>query len=200
MIALPVQCYLEELPNLLTDAKKNLMLHEENAVLKISLAHFVDIVTFLGRELFRRSARAITIHPAPGAHAGYNPDGTLAWENQHMQMGTHRMPGADMYDPMKAGYHHMDGSQRYDMFGMQGMHGGDMYAAPPVSSSYSQMSQFRSHASNAMLIPGHPHHMMMGHGAHAMSPHGMAISSAQSPPLHGSMDGMSGHIQDIHAG
>ena len=48
-----------------------------------------------------------------------------------------------------------------------------------------------------MLIPGHPHHMMMGHNA--MSAHGM--STAQSPPLHHTgMDAMGGHIQDIHAG
>ncbi|XP_045187479.1 homeobox protein Meis1-like [Mercenaria mercenaria] len=140
---------------------------------------------------------------APGAHAGYNPDGSLAWENQHMQMGAHGMyrvpgmPGSEMYDPMKAGYPHMDGSQRYDMLGM---HGADMYGAPPVSSSYSQMSQLRGHGTNSMLIPGHPHHMMMGaHGAHAMSPHGMSMGSTQSPPLHSSMDSM-GHIQDIHAG
>ena len=109
------------------------------------------------------------------------------------------MPGSDMYDPMKAGYHHMDSSQRYDMLGVSGMHGADMYGGPPSSSSYSQMSQFRGHASNTMLIPGHPHHMMMGHGAHAMSPQGMSVGSAQSPPLHSSMDSM-GHIQDIHAG
>lgn len=111
-------------------------------------------------------------------------------------------PGSDIYDPMK-GYSHMDGSQRYDMLGVQGMHGGDMYGAPPVtgSSSYSQMSQLRGPVhSQAMLIPGHPHHMMMGHGAPGMSPHGMSMGSAQSPPLHGSMDGMGGHIQDIHAG
>lgn len=110
-------------------------------------------------------------------------------------------PGADMYDPMKAGYHHMDGSQRYDMLGVQGM--GDMYGAPPVSgsSSYSQMSQLRPPVhSQAMLIPGHPHHMMMGHGAPGMSPHAMSMSSTQSPPLHGSMDSMGAHIQDIHAG
>lgn len=111
--------------------------------------------------------------------------------------GVPGMPGADMYDPMKAGYPHMDGSQRYDMLGM---HGTDMYGAPPVSSSYSQMSQLHGRGSNSMLIPGHPHHMMMGaHGAHAMSPHGMSMGSTQSPPLHSSMDSM-GHIQDIHAG
>ena len=112
-------------------------------------------------------------------------------------------PGADMYDPMKAGYSHMDGSQRYDMLGVHGMQGTDMYGAPPVtgSSSYSQMSQLRPPVhSQAMLIPGHPHHMMMAHGPPGMSPHGMGMGSTQSPPLHGSMDGMGGHIQDIHAG
>lgn len=31
------------------------------------------------------------VFSAPGAHAGYNPDGSLAWENQHMQMGAHGM-------------------------------------------------------------------------------------------------------------
>ena len=29
---------------------------------------------------------------APGAHAGYNPDGTIAWDNQHMQMGHSKLP------------------------------------------------------------------------------------------------------------
>ena len=112
-------------------------------------------------------------------------------------VGVPGMHGADMYDPMKAGYPHMDSTQRYDMLGM---HGAEMYGAPPVSSSYSQMSQLHGRGSNSMLIPGHPHHMMMGaHGAHAMSPHGMSMGSTQSPPLHSSMDSM-GHIQDIHAG
>ena len=103
--------------------------------------------------------------------------------------------GHDLYDPMKAGYSHLDAtSQRYDMLGMQGMHRPDMYASPP--SSYAQMAQFSPPVhSQAMLIPGHPHHMMMGHGQ-GMPHHGMA--SAQSPPLH--MEGMGGHIQDIHAG
>ncbi|XP_064603993.1 homeobox protein Meis1-like isoform X2 [Liolophura sinensis] len=140
----------------------------------------------------------------PG-HGGYSPDGTgMAYmtDNQQMHMrppGAPGMHGPDMYDPMKAGYSHMaDATQRgYDMLGM-GMHGPDMYGSPPVSSSYSQMSQLRPPVhSQTMLIPGHPHHMMMGHGTAGMGHHGM---TAQSPPLHGSMDGMSQHIQDIHAG
>jgi hypothetical protein len=57
------------------------------------------------------------------------------------------------------------------------------------------MSQLRPPVhSQAMLIPGHPHHMMMGHSAHGMSP--MSMGSAQSPPLHGSLDSMGAHIQD----
>ncbi|BFZ12329.1 hypothetical protein BsWGS_15368 [Bradybaena similaris] len=134
----------------------------------------------------------------PGAHAAYSPEAASMgyFDNQHMQMGAHRLQaGHDLYDPMKAGYPHLDPSQRYDMFGMQGMHRPDMYGAPP--SSYAQMAQFSSPVhSQAMLIPGHPHHMMMGHGSHGMSHHGMA--TAQSPPLH--MEGMGSHIQDIHAG
>ncbi|KAL5008496.1 hypothetical protein ScPMuIL_014077 [Solemya velum] len=111
---------------------------------------------------------------APGAHGAYN-DGTMGWDSaSQMHMGAHMLQGrtaGDMYDPMKAGYPHMD-SSRYDMLGVQGMHSGaDMYGTPPVSSSYSQMSsQLRPPLhSQAMLIPGHPHHMMMGHGTHAMS-------------------------------
>ncbi|CAG2212078.1 unnamed protein product [Mytilus edulis] len=107
--------------------------------------------------------------------------------------------GSEMYDQMK-GYSHMEG-QRYDMLGVQGMHSSDMFGSTAVtgSSSYSQMSQLRPPVhSQAMLIPGHPHHMMMGHGAHGMSP--MSMGSAQSPPLHGSLDSMGAHIQDIHAG
>uniref|UniRef100_A0A2C9KBJ5 Homeobox domain-containing protein n=1 Tax=Biomphalaria glabrata TaxID=6526 RepID=A0A2C9KBJ5_BIOGL len=143
----------------------------------------------------------------PGAHAAYNPDAASMgyFDNQHMQMGAHSdyifkdrwalQGGHDLYDPMKAGYSHLDTSQRYDMLGMQGMHRSDMY--PPPASSYAQMAQFSPPVhSQAMLIPGHPHHMMMGHGNPGMAHHGMA--SAQSPPLH--MEGMGGHIQDIHAG
>ncbi len=71
-----------------------------------------------------------------------------------------------------------------------------MYGANP-NSGYSHMRPPVN--SNAMLIPGHPHHtMMMAHSG--MGHHGMpSIQTAQSPPLHGSMDSMS-HIQDIHAG
>ena len=77
--------------------------------------------------------------------------------------------------------------------GLQGM---DMYGANP-NSGYSHMRPPVN--SNAMLIPGHPHHMMMAHGG--MGHHGMpSIQSAQSPPLHGGMDSMGSHIQDIHAG
>ena len=83
------------------------------------------------------------------------------------------------------------------------MPGADMYGAPPNTSSYSsQMPQLRPPVhSQAMLIPGHPHHMMMAaHGAPGMH-HGMHSMSPQSPPLHSGMDAMStGHIQDIHAG
>ncbi len=80
--------------------------------------------------------------------------------------------------------------------GMQGMHG-DMYGHSP-NSSYSQMSHLRPPVhSQAMLIPGHPHAMMMAHtGMGHPGMHG--IPSTQSPPL-GGMDSM-GHIQDIHAG
>ena len=65
--------------------------------------------------------------------------------------------------------------------------------------SYSQMSHLRPPVnSQAMLIPGHPHHMMMAHGGMG---HHMGLPGAQSPPLHGGMDGLSAaHIQDIHAG
>lgn len=76
--------------------------------------------------------------------------------------------------------------------GMQGM-GSDMYGASP-NSGYGHVRP--PVHSQAMLIPGHPHHMMMAHsGAHMGH---MGIPTTQSPPLHGSMD--MGHIQDIHAG
>ena len=96
--------------------------------------------------------------------------------------------------------------------GMQGM-GGDMYCASP-NSGYSPHAGVRPPVhSQAMLIPGHPHHMMMAHGAAAaaaaaggghmghMGGSGLG-GPTQSPPLH--MDGPAGagmpHIQDIHAG
>lgn len=99
----------------------------------------------------------------------YSPDGSLGYmDNQAMHM---RSAGIPM--------------------------GGDMYGPPSSSGSYSPMSQLRPPVhSQAMLIPGHPHHMMMGHGA-PMHP-GMHGMQAQSPPLHSGMD--MGHIQDIHAG
>ena len=82
--------------------------------------------------------------------------------------------------------------------GMQGMPGADMYGASP--NSYSQMPQLRPPVhSQAMLIPGHPHAMMMAHGGHMGHPGMHGLPTAQSPPLHGGMDTM-GHIQDIHAG
>ncbi|XP_046343410.1 homeobox protein Meis1-like isoform X1 [Haliotis rufescens] len=158
------------------------------------------VTVFKNRRRKSSSAESLGLSPGPGAHAAYNPEAGMGYlDNQHMQMGRLQgMHGADMYDPMKAGYSHLEGSQRYDMLGVQGMHRTDMYA-PPVSGSYAQMSQFSPPVhSQAMLIPGHPHHMMMGHGATGMAHHGM--SATQSPPLHASMDGMGQHIQDIHAG
>jgi len=79
--------------------------------------------------------------------------------------------------------------------GMQGM-GADMYGSPNPGYSPHRPPVH----SQAMLIPGHPHHHMMmaahsGHMGHMGVP-----SAAQSPPLHGSMDGGMAHIQDIHAG
>ncbi|KAK2182560.1 hypothetical protein NP493_348g01029 [Ridgeia piscesae] len=83
--------------------------------------------------------------------------------------------------------------------GLQGMPGADMYCASP-GGSYSQMSQLRAPVhSQAMLIPGHPHHMMMAHGGPLGHPGMAGLPTTQSPPLHSSMDAM-GHIQDIHAG
>ncbi|XP_029657574.1 uncharacterized protein LOC115231766 [Octopus sinensis] len=125
-------------------------------------------------------------------------------DNNQMSMRPHTLQGihgGDMYDPMKAGYSHVPDGQRYDMLGVQSMHGADMYGPPPVSGSYSQMSQLRPPVhSQAMLIPGHPHHMMMGHTAPGMGHHGMPIQTTQSPPLHGgSMDVMGQQLQDIHA-
>lgn len=55
---------------------------------------------------------------------------------------------------------------------------------------YSQMSQLRSPVhSQAMLLPGHPHAMMMAHGP--MHP-GL-------PPQGSPYDASGGHIMDIHA-
>ncbi|CAE1321731.1 unnamed protein product [Acanthosepion pharaonis] len=142
---------------------------------------------------------------SPGGHAPYNPESGMGYlDNNQMSMRPHTLQGihgGDMYDPMKAGYSHVPDGQRYDMLGVQSMHGADMYGPPPVSGSYSQMSQLRPPVhSQAMLIPGHPHHMMMGHTAPGMGHHGMPIQTTQSPPLHGgSMDVMGQQLQDIHA-
>lgn len=93
---------------------------------------------------------------------------------------------------------------------MQDLTGSEMYGTSPNSGSYGSMSHLRPapglHSQGAMLIPGHPHHaMMMAHGGHMGHHPGMyglhaAAAAAQSPPLHGQMDGpMHGLIQDIHA-
>ena len=75
-----------------------------------------------------------------------------------------------------------------------------MYGGPPNSSAYGSPQLRPPVHSQAMLIPGHPHHMMMAHGG-PMGHHGMPGMPTQSPPLHGGMDSMgAGHIQDIHAG
>lgn len=138
-------------------------------------------------------------YPTPSPHSHLNPRPLLF--NRKSSLVLHRLVGLqgghDLYDPMKAaGYSHLDTSQRYDMLGMQTMHRSDMYGSPP-SSYTAQMAQFSPPVhSQAMLIPGHPHHMMVGHGNPAMAHHGM--TAAQSPPLH--MEGMGAHIQDIHAG
>lgn len=96
-----------------------------------------------------------------------------------------------------SGMGYMDNQMHMRGAGMQGMPG-DMYGSSP-NSSYGQMPQLRPPVhSQAMLIPGHPHAMMMAHGS--MGHPGMGLPTAQSPPLHTSgMDSMS-HIQDIHAG
>lgn len=144
----------------------------------------------------------------PGGHAPYNPESGMGYlDNNQIAMRPHTLQGihgGDMYDPMKSGYAHVTDGQRYDMLGVQAMHGADMYGPPPgsVSGSYGQMSQLRPPVhSQAMLIPGHPHHMMMGHSGAGITHHGMPLQSAQSPPLHGggSMDVMGTQIQDIHA-
>ncbi|CAH1791556.1 unnamed protein product [Owenia fusiformis] len=104
--------------------------------------------------------------------------------------------GPSAYSPDGAGMGYMENQQMAHMR-PPGMGMGDMYGGSPSSTSYSQMSQIRPPVhSQAMLIPGHPHHMMMAHGGPM---HGMHGLQAQSPPLHAGMDGMS-HIQDIHAG
>lgn len=113
---------------------------------------------------------------------------------------SNRAGPANTYSPDGAGMGYMDNQQMAHMRGpgMQGMHG-DMYGASP-NSSYSHMSQIRPPVhSQAMLIPGHPHAMMMAHGGHMGHMGHPGIPTTQSPPLHGGMDGM-GHIQDIHAG
>lgn len=82
--------------------------------------------------------------------------------------------------------------------GMQGM-GGDMYGASP-NSGYGPHGVRPPVHSQAMLIPGHPHHMMMAAHSGHMGHMGAGLPGAQSPPLHAAMDAGMGHIQDIHAG
>ncbi|XP_064621835.1 homeobox protein Meis1-like isoform X2 [Lineus longissimus] len=106
------------------------------------------------------------------------------------------------YSPDGSGMGYMDNQQMPHMRppGLQGMPGADMYGAPPVTNSYN-MQQLRPPVhSQAMLIPGHPHHMMMAHGGPHMGHHGMSLQSTQSPPLHHGVDSMGQPLQDIHAG
>lgn len=56
---------------------------------------------------------------------------------------------------------------------------------------YGQMSQLRSPVhSQAMLLPGHPHAMMMAHGP---------MGHPGLPPQGSPYDASGGHIMDIHA-
>lgn len=129
-----------------------------------------------------------------GPPSVYSPDiASLYMDSQQMM----RAPGYRVFfDP--------------DESGMQDLPGSEMYGTSPNSGSYGSMSHLRPppglHSQGAMLIPGHPHHaMMMAHGGHMGHHHpGMyglhaAAAAAQSPPLHGQMDGSMGLIQDIHA-
>lgn len=72
---------------------------------------------------------------------------------------------------------------------------GDVYGTQHPA-NYGAMVRAPVH-SQTMLIPGHPHHMMMT-APHHMG-HGLQV--AQSPPLpHHAMDASMGAMQDIHAG
>ncbi|XP_014667537.1 PREDICTED: homeobox protein Meis2-like [Priapulus caudatus] len=107
--------------------------------------------------------------------------------------GVYSPEGPDMtggYPGMMDGQHQMH--LRHGMYPGAGHHDG-------MGGYGSHASHLRSPVhSQAMLIPGHPHHMMMAHSGHVashMSHHGMAaMASAQSPTIHDSL----GHVMDIH--
>ncbi|XP_074640050.1 homeobox protein Meis1-like isoform X2 [Tubulanus polymorphus] len=136
---------------------------------------FINARRRIVQPMIDQSNRAVANSQFPGPGA-YSPDGGMGYMDNN-QMPPHMRPP-----------------------GLQGMPGAEMYGAPPTN-SYSQMQQLRPPVhSQAMLIPGHPHHMMMAHGGH-MGHHGhMGLQSTQSPPLHHGVDTMGQSLQDIHAG
>lgn len=101
------------------------------------------------------------------------------------------------YSPEGAGMGYMmDGQQQMHIRapGMHNLSAADATMGMGAVGGYSQMSQLRSPVhSQAMLIPGHPHGMMMAHGP--MGHHG--LTSAQGSPIY---DGSGQPVMDIHAG
>uniref|UniRef100_T1JCN8 Homeobox domain-containing protein n=1 Tax=Strigamia maritima TaxID=126957 RepID=T1JCN8_STRMM len=103
------------------------------------------------------------------------------------------------YSPEGAGMGYMMDSQQAMHVRPPGMHnlGGTdaSMGMGPVGGvgGYSQMSMRSPVHSQAMLIPGHPHGMMMAHGP--MGHHG--LPSSQSSPIY---DSSGQPVMDIHAG
>jgi len=110
------------------------------------------------------------------------------------------------YPDMGMGYMDSQQMMQRHAYGMQGMPGADMYGhgGNGVVGPYGQMhhslaaAHHPMHAAQSMLLPGHPHAMMMAaHSGHHMTAHPAMhhLATAQSP-----LDGSLSHVhQDIHA-
>ncbi|XP_054712307.1 homeobox protein Meis2-like isoform X2 [Uloborus diversus] len=108
---------------------------------------------------------------AGGASAAYGPDGA--------GMG-YMMDGSQQMHIRPPGMQNLSCSEGAMGMGHMGGMGG-----------YTQMSQLRSPVhSQAMLLPGHPHAMMMAHGP---------MGHPGLPPQGSPYDASGGHIMDIHA-
>ncbi|GBL94455.1 hypothetical protein AVEN_235570-1 [Araneus ventricosus] len=108
---------------------------------------------------------------AGGASAAYGPEGA--------GMG-YMMDGSQQMHIRPPGMQNLSCSEGAMGMGHMGGMGG-----------YSQMSQLRSPVhSQAMLLPGHPHAMMMAHGP---------MGHPGLPPQGSPYDASGGHIMDIHA-
>ncbi|XP_070576425.1 homeobox protein Meis1-like isoform X4 [Ptychodera flava] len=160
--------------------------------------------------VFKSRRRKSSSSQSPGGPSPVGAAGAPAYSPDNQGLGGYMM------DPQQPPMH-----LRPPVPGTQGMPGTDMMSqSMPMSMSmsltsggggstysHSQMSHHQLHPqvhSQAMLIPGHPHAMMMAHPTPTHHPHGMSgmssLPPAQSPPSLMNPADMNSHnpVMDIH--